>query len=277
MASSEHPVWRGHSKEAKRRQPCGPRITRNCAVMGSLLLPCAPTWLFLVAGWCLMGATPRGQPWTLALMLPHGRDGLSARRLAVWWTFHEPSLGRHVLHELMRNAVLNLTLIIPANTYKRRSYYERYSRSMLRGRRQRTRARSGGPRDHPHRLWDHRANRSGLAGFACQPHDQYVRGGAQQPDDTPARAADGTEGQCLLERPRLFGVSTHPRVCVLPFRCPTPWPAATLTYPMPTKGHKGSYKKWKSVTPAMAAGLTDHVWTMDELLSFRVPPKSLWL
>ena len=27
--------------------------------------------------------------------------------------------------------------------------------------------------------------------------------------------------------------------------------------------------------PAMAAGLTDHVWTMDELLSFRVPPKSL--
>ena len=98
--------------------------------MGSLLLPCAPTWLFLVAGWCLMGATPRGQPWTLALMLPHGRDGLSARRLAVWWTFHEPSLGRHVLHELMRNAVLNLTLIIPANTYKRRSYYERYSRCM---------------------------------------------------------------------------------------------------------------------------------------------------
>jgi hypothetical protein len=26
----------------------------------------------------------------------------------------------------------------------------------------------------------------------------------------------------------------------------------------------------------MAAGLTDHVWTMDELLSFRVPPDALW-
>ncbi|HLC10359.1 MAG TPA: helix-turn-helix domain-containing protein [Candidatus Bathyarchaeia archaeon] len=50
-----------------------------------------------------------------------------------------------------------------------------------------------------------------------------------------------------------------------------------LACPLPTKGGKGSYKKWKSVTPAMAAGLTDHVWTMDELLSFRVPPKSLWL
>jgi hypothetical protein len=49
-----------------------------------------------------------------------------------------------------------------------------------------------------------------------------------------------------------------------------------LACPLPTKGDKGSYKKWKPVTPAMAAGLTDHVWTMDELLSFRVPPQSLW-
>lgn len=49
-----------------------------------------------------------------------------------------------------------------------------------------------------------------------------------------------------------------------------------LPKPLPTKGRKGSYKKWQPVTPAMAAGLTDHVWTMDELLSFRVPPKHLW-
>jgi len=49
-----------------------------------------------------------------------------------------------------------------------------------------------------------------------------------------------------------------------------------LPHPLPTKGHNGSPKKWKPVTPAMAAGLTDHVWTMDELLSFRVPPDTLW-
>ena len=49
-----------------------------------------------------------------------------------------------------------------------------------------------------------------------------------------------------------------------------------LPRPLPTRGRNGSYQKWKPVTPAMAAGLTDHVWTMDELLSFRVPPKSLW-
>ena len=45
---------------------------------------------------------------------------------------------------------------------------------------------------------------------------------------------------------------------------------------LPTNGRRGSRRKWKPVTPAMAAGLTDHVWTMDELLSFRVPPRTLW-
>jgi IS1 family transposase len=49
-----------------------------------------------------------------------------------------------------------------------------------------------------------------------------------------------------------------------------------LPKPIPTKGPRATYKKWKPITPAMAAGLTDHVWTIDELLSFRVPPKCLW-
>lgn len=49
-----------------------------------------------------------------------------------------------------------------------------------------------------------------------------------------------------------------------------------LPEPMPTKGPRATFKKWRQVTPAMAAGLTDHIWTMDELLSFRVPPKALW-
>src|SRR3954452_10270437 len=31
-------------------------------------------------------------------------------------------------------------------------------------------------------------------------------------------------------------------------------------------------RKWQGRTPAMAAGLTDHRWTMQELLSHRVPP-----
>ena len=34
----------------------------------------------------------------------------------------------------------------------------------------------------------------------------------------------------------------------------------------------GAPLKWDERTPAMAAGLTDHQWTMDELLTYQVPP-----
>ena len=33
----------------------------------------------------------------------------------------------------------------------------------------------------------------------------------------------------------------------------------------------GSPKKWQPVTPAIAAGMTDSVWTMEALLRYRVP------
>lgn len=45
--------------------------------------------------------------------------------------------------------------------------------------------------------------------------------------------------------------------------------------PQPTKGN-GSPKKWWPHTPMMAEGITDHVWTLEELLSFRIPPTHLW-
>jgi IS1 family transposase len=44
-----------------------------------------------------------------------------------------------------------------------------------------------------------------------------------------------------------------------------------LAAPLPTHG-TGSAKQWQPRTPAMAAGLTDHVWTLREVLLFRVPP-----
>jgi IS1 family transposase len=44
-----------------------------------------------------------------------------------------------------------------------------------------------------------------------------------------------------------------------------------LPQPAPTHGG-GSAKQWRPCTPAMAAGLTDHVWTLREVLLFRVPP-----
>jgi hypothetical protein len=41
--------------------------------------------------------------------------------------------------------------------------------------------------------------------------------------------------------------------------------------PQPARG-SGSPKQWQPITPAMAAGLTDQVWTREEVLSSRVPP-----
>ena len=60
------------------------------------------------------------------------------------------------------------------------------------------------------------------------------------------------------------------------FCCPHRGLRQKLEHPIPTKNGHGSPKKWRPVTPAMAAGFTDHVWTIDELLSFRVPPWSQW-
>ena len=44
-----------------------------------------------------------------------------------------------------------------------------------------------------------------------------------------------------------------------------------LLIPEATNG-SGSAKLWRPCTPAMAAGLTDHVWSLKEVLLYRVPP-----
>jgi hypothetical protein len=44
-----------------------------------------------------------------------------------------------------------------------------------------------------------------------------------------------------------------------------------LPQPEPTHG-TGSATQWRPCPPAMAAGLTEHVWTLREVLLFRVPP-----
>jgi len=43
-----------------------------------------------------------------------------------------------------------------------------------------------------------------------------------------------------------------------------------LSVPEPTRG-QGSKRRWQPVTPALAAGITAHVWTTPALLSSRVP------
>jgi hypothetical protein len=47
-----------------------------------------------------------------------------------------------------------------------------------------------------------------------------------------------------------------------------------LPAPEPTRG-TGTPRRWQLVAPAMAAGMTDHVWSTAELLSYRVPARFL--
>src|SRR4029434_6098064 len=79
----------------------------------------------------LIGATPRGQPWTSAVTLPPGRIGLNAWRMAVLSTFREPSLGRHVHRELLRSVLLDVTPIISATACHQGNYVERYSKFIV--------------------------------------------------------------------------------------------------------------------------------------------------
>src|SRR5882762_371350 len=78
-----------------------------------LLLPWATTGLSSIAAWCGRGATPRGQPWPPACTLPHVRDGLRVRCRATFCPCGRSSMGRPVHHQFLRNALPDLTTIVP--------------------------------------------------------------------------------------------------------------------------------------------------------------------
>ena len=76
----------------------------------------------------------------------------------------------------------------------------------------------------------------------------------------------------LLQERLLDGTAASPEPRLLPFLLGA-WRSTRRdhTTPIPTKG-SGSPKKWRHVTPAMAIGVTDRKWTLEELLTFQVPP-----
>ena len=97
---------------------------------GVVASPVEAPGVSLIARRCLSGATPRGQSWTSAGLLPHGRNGLNAQRMAVVSTFREPSLCRHVPRELWRSVWLDLPPIIAVTACHQRNCVERYRRSI---------------------------------------------------------------------------------------------------------------------------------------------------
>jgi hypothetical protein len=118
-----------HARRRKEERRTGLASRGIMRRWGPLLLPCAPRGLSLSTLGCLLGATPRGQPWTSTVPLPPGRSGLIAWRMAVLSTFRAPARCRQGHCELLRSALLNLTPIIPAVTAcHQRNDVERYSR-----------------------------------------------------------------------------------------------------------------------------------------------------
>ena len=91
----------------------------------------------------------------------------------------------------------------------------------------------------------------------------------------------GAKMRCGVQVGGAPGVRSHRHRAKMPFVLPIHvyhnfcLPHASLrqplSQPLPTHGH-GSAQMWQPRTPAMAAGLTDHVWTLREVLLFRVPP-----
>jgi IS1 family transposase len=76
---------------------------------------------------------------------------------------------------------------------------------------------------------------------------------------TPCKSTDGLSQQLALFQVYHNFVLPHASL-----RQPLPMPE-------PTNG-TGSARVWQPCTPAIAAGLTDHVWSLREVLLFRVPP-----
>jgi hypothetical protein len=76
---------------------------------------------------------------------------------------------------------------------------------------------------------------------------------------TPCKSDDGLGQQLALFQ--VYHNFVLPHASLRP-----PWPL-----PEATNG-TGSARKWRPQTPAMAAGLTDHVWSLREVLMFCVPP-----
>ena len=81
----------------------------------------------------------------------------------------------------------------------------------------------------------------------------------------PARA--GTRTRSLLRRERMLRTGMCLVGCVYNFCTPHRSLRQELA--------PGASRKWWERTPAMAAGLTDHVWSVSELLHHHVVPKQI--
>jgi hypothetical protein len=103
-----------------------------------------------------------------------------------------------------------------------------------------------------------------LVSVGPEEYSRFIKPDALKGASPVLNGGDEETGLC---RPRLVATQLECDNFCLPhasLRQPLPQPE-------PTKG-TGSARQWQPRTPAMAAGLADHVWTLREVLLYRVPP-----
>jgi len=118
-------------------------------------------------------------------------------------------------------------------------------------------------------LWPPRGRQAGRSGLRLAEPDSLSRAGppgnASAGGRRGAACATLCKGEDGLRQPLALSHG-YDNFCL---------PHASLRQPLPqslpTNG-TGSAKPWRPWTPAMAAGLTDRVWTLREVLLLRVPP-----
>ena len=98
--------------------------------------------------------------------------------------------------------------------------------------------------------------------------DKQINTSYVERDNLTSRQSNGRlVRKTLSHSKKVYYLQRHLDLEDTVFNFVRPHQALRVTFPPPIHG-----RKWQQRTPAMAAGLTDHIWTLEELLSYRIPP-----
>lgn len=99
------------------------------------------------------------------------------------------------------------------------------------------------------------------------PGGQQINTSQVERDNLTSRQSNGRlAGKTLSHSKKDYYLQRHIDLEDAVFSFVRPHQSLRIRLPRPMRG-----RKWQQRTPAMAAGLTDHIWTLEELLSYRLP------
>jgi hypothetical protein len=97
---------------------------------------------------------------------------------------------------------------------------------------------------------------------------QQINTASGERDNLTSRQGNGREvRKTLSHSKKSYVLGRHLDLEAASFNFVRPHQALRIAVLQPTPG-----RKWQQRTPAIAAELTDHIWGLEELLSYRIPP-----